>query len=834
MSIWTKDVTKLFSKEDAKAAGDDPKSVVAKKRRNPNRKRVARPGCRTPIATYDRVKFSVGLVAIFAFLMLSQISRSPLITTDEAFRLTYQDNTWIPVLLVAEITRQLHYFLGERLRGYWAGWLGLTKGLRAPAKRLRTDTRHRLGRIGNIALGMVLIGLVLAKLTGASNPISGWMNGLAKFWSSMPVILQASVYLVFAVLQFVAIFWFMSKGGVETVMPDDVKTNFSMVWGQDQVVDKVRETIRLLEDPDAIEAKGGYVPGGILLWGPPGTGKTLIAEAMAGETGKPFVMIEPGAFQAMFFGVNILKVKALYRRLRKLALRYGGVVAFFDEADVLGKRALSGTAPRGFRASAHTGASCSSVEMLSPAGQLVATGRVGTDGNPQDLNVPTTNSIIMPTGGGGDLGTLNAILASMQGLSKPRGLANRLRRVLGMRPTDPPKYRILHVMATNAPDALDAALLRPGRIDRIFRVGYPSKEGRIRTLEGYLAKVKHNLTHDDIVRLATSSPYSSGAVIKDVVNEALMAAIRDDREVVEWRDVIAAKSLKEHGATDGFEYIDQERHAVSIHEACHAVTAYLLKKDFAIDVATIERRGDIGGFVSRVPIVERMFSWRSEVEHDIQVAIASLVGERMFFEGDNTNGVSSDLETATRLALVMESRWGMGTTLASYDVLLEGGAGGPGAGTDGRGGAKNDGENSNERGNSPIIGNRVEQRLAELYDRTERLIAENRHQVLSLAHALEVHRTLNGVDVEAVIRGTIGPIVDGSVYATAEAQRRLEEYHTAATSVHRSGVGEALLPDLTTPGASGTVVPRSDDFWGPWPLDRGATDGTPGDGKPDA
>lgn len=833
MSIWTKDVTKLFSgKNDGETAADDAKAVPEKKRKNPNRKRVARPGCRTPIATYDRIKFSVALVAIFAFLVLSQVSRSPLITPDEAFRLTYQDNIWIAVLLVAEITRQVHYFLGERLRGYWAGWLSLTKGLRAPTRRLRADTRHRLGRLGNITLGMFLIGLVLAKFTGASNPISGWMNGIAKFWSSMPVILQASMYLVFAVLQFVAIFWFMSKGGVETVMPDDVKTNFSMVWGQDQVVDKVRETIRLLEDPEAIEAKGGYVPGGILLWGPPGTGKTLIAEAMAGETGKPFVMIEPGAFQAMFFGVNILKVKALYRRLRKLALRYGGVVAFFDEADVLGKRALSGTAPRGFRTGA--AASCSSLEMLSPAGQLVAAGRIGTDGHPLDLNVPTVNGMVMPTGGGGDLGTLNAILASMQGLSKPRGLANRLRRMLGMRPSDPPKYRILHVMATNAPDALDAALLRPGRIDRIFRVGYPSKEGRIRTLDGYLAKVKHNLTQDDVVRLATSSPYSSGAVIKDIVNEALMAAIRDGREVVEWRDVVSAKSLKEHGATDGFEYIDQERHAVAIHEACHAVTAYLLKKDFAIDVATIERRGDIGGFVSRVPIVERMFSWRSEVEHDIQVAIASLVGERMFFEGDNTNGVSSDLDTATRLALVMEARWGMGTTLASYDVLLEGGAGGPGAGTDGRGGAQTNGDTANERGNSPIIGNRVEQRLAELYDRTTQLITENRHQVLSLAHALEVHRTLNGVDVEAVIRGTVGPIVDGSVYATAEAQQRLEEYHAAATSVHRTGTGEAFLPDLTAAGVTGTVVPRSDHFWGPWPLDRGTVEGSPEQRNPDA
>ena len=90
--------------------------------------------------------------------------------------------------------------------------------------------------------------------------------------------------------------------------------------------------------PDEIEAKGGYVPGGILLWGPPGTGKTLMAEAVAGETGRPYVFVDPGAFINMFMGVGILKVKSLFRKLRKLALRYGGVIVFFDEADALGNR----------------------------------------------------------------------------------------------------------------------------------------------------------------------------------------------------------------------------------------------------------------------------------------------------------------------------------------------------------------------------------------------------------------------------------------------------------------------------------------------------------------
>ena len=107
---------------------------------------------------------------------------------------------------------------------------------------------------------------------------------------------------VFVIIQFVAIFWFLSRGGIDTYFPDDIKTRFTDVWGQDHVLARIRENLVFLENPESIEKLGGYVPGGILLWGPPGTGKTLMAESMAGETGKPFVFVDPGAFNNMFKG----------------------------------------------------------------------------------------------------------------------------------------------------------------------------------------------------------------------------------------------------------------------------------------------------------------------------------------------------------------------------------------------------------------------------------------------------------------------------------------------------------------------------------------------------
>ena len=167
-----------------------------------------------------------------------------------------------------------------------------------------------------------------------------------------------------------------------------------------------------------------------------------------------------------------------------------------------------------------------------------------------------------------------------------------------MRPKPPPKYRILVMMATNMPSALDEALLRPGRIDRIYRVGYPSKAGRIRTYEGYFAKVAHELTAEQIDKLATITPYATGATIKDLVNEALITAIRDGRDVITWPDVIKAKQLKELGPPEDVEYIERERHAVAIHEACHAVVAYRTRQHMEIDIATIEKGSDYLGMVA--------------------------------------------------------------------------------------------------------------------------------------------------------------------------------------------------------------------------------------------
>ncbi len=390
-----------------------------------------------------------------------------------------------------------------------------------------------------------------------------------------------------------------------------------------------------------------------------------MAESMAGETGKPFVFVDPGAFNNMFFGIGILKVKSLFRKLRKLALRYGGVVVFFDEADALGNRGIMTN--RGPGAYSITPQNCRGSSYLSEESLgIVWKNQLSTVSTSETSSASTRfiNRFVMGAGGAGGgagMGTLQALLTELSGLKKPRGFFNRVvRRTLGMRPKNPPKYRILVVMATNMPESLDEALLRPGRIDRMYRVGYPSKAGRIRTYQGYFDKISHSLTAEEIEKLAIITPYATGATIKDLVNESLIMAIRNSRTSVIWSDVLKAKQLKQLGPSEDVEYIERERHATAIHEACHAVMAYQVRKHMEIDIATIEKGAEYLGMVASIPPDDQFTHWKSEYESDILVSLASLSGERMFFDGDNSSGVSGDLESATTIAGLMEGYWGDG------------------------------------------------------------------------------------------------------------------------------------------------------------------------------
>ena len=799
-----------------------------------SRPREAERTTRRRLDPWDRSKYLVLGSVLFGFFWWQKLTGHPIKSVADGFWETVEQQTWIWVLMALEAARQAHFLIAERWPAYYRFWKVRVFG-RFESRRSRTDpwVRFRIGRVIRVLFWLLLAGVVVGQFTG-ENPVQALIGLPGRLNDWLPWAARLIIYPLLLISQFVLLFWFLSRGGVETYFPDDIDTRFDDVWGQDPVRERVRENLIFLENPEAIEEVGGYAPGGILLYGPPGTGKTLLAEAAAGETGKPFVFVEPGAFMNMFFGVGILKVKGLFRKLRKLALRYGGVVAFFDEADALGNRGASVGGDGGFgsarlaRFLADAAEPGAAYPYLSPgAQQALRDAATGCDpvtgrplagppgaghpgaGHPGAGGLPATGDgrggpgreAIMMMGGGGGMGTLQALLAELSGLKKPRGFFNRVvRKMLGLRPKPPPRYRILVMMASNLPEALDPAMLRPGRIDRIYKVGYPTQEGRKRTYQGYLDKVEHVLSDDDVEKLATITPYATGATIKDMVNEALITAIRDGRRVITWADIIKAKQLKEHGLADDFDYVEHERHALAIHEACHAVALHRVSRHRMIDIATIERRGNVGGFVSHIPPEDRFTHWRSEYEADLEVSLASLAGERLFFGDDNSSGVGGDLRNATQLAAMMAGYWGMGDTLASHAVQQQFGIGGGGRG---RGG--DDDDDPERELLRTGLGDQIERRMTDRYDAVRALLEANRLEVLAVAHALETHRTITGEDVSAIVEREIGPFLDGRGYYTPEAVEALESYHRAV--LDRRGQGRTELPPLPEiEGVTGRLV----------------------------
>ena len=295
--------------------------------------------------TWDRIKFLVILAIITGAIVGSQV-QPPFVTLSQALSdfLASTPGRLIGLLFVLESIRQIHYFISERSETYHGFWQrGVFGTVEGGLSHFKPWTRFRVGRLMRWTVIIAIYALIMDYFRPEiSSPIDAISQTPRMFVAALPMVLQLVMYLSIAILQFVAIFWFLSRGGMDIFMPEEINTRFSDVWGQDHVLRLIRENIAFLEKPDEIEAKGGYIPGGILLWGPPGTGKTLLAEAIAGETGKPYVFVDPGAFIHMFMGVGILKVKSLYRKLRKLSLRHGGVIVFFDEADSLGSRGQMG------------------------------------------------------------------------------------------------------------------------------------------------------------------------------------------------------------------------------------------------------------------------------------------------------------------------------------------------------------------------------------------------------------------------------------------------------------------------------------------------------------
>ncbi len=236
--------------------------------------------------------------------------------------------------------------------------------------------------------------------------------------------------------------------------------------------------------------------------------------------------------------------------------------------------------------------------------------------------------------------TLNALLVEMDGFESNEG--------------------VILIAATNRPDVLDPALLRPGRFDRRIVVNRPDLNGRAEILAVHTAKIK--LAADvDLSVLARSTPGFSGADLANLVNEAALRAARYDKPAVTMEDFEYAKDKVMMGTERrSLALSEEEKRIVAYHEAGHALVAALLPNADPLHKVTIIPRGLALGLTQQLPEEDRYLHPKSYLVDELVVLMAGRLAEQIVFGPDRiTTGAGNDLERATELARKMVCEWGM-------------------------------------------------------------------------------------------------------------------------------------------------------------------------------
>jgi cell division protease FtsH len=494
------------------------------------------------------------------------------------------------------------------------------------------DQYRRYGRWLKRAAWVLAIYLFATWLFMGLSPSQSLSNPELVMDQLRPVMLQALILISFIILQFGAMFWFLSRGNDYVIYPNEYDTSFDDVRGQPAAVESTKEVLRVFEGFKDFKQMGGYPPHGILFEGPPGTGKTLMAKAIAGASGVPFLFATGSGFANMFLGIGNLKVRRLFKKARAKSDKYGGAVIFIDEIDAVGARGG------------------------------VSTERWSTSGNSAD------RIIMGGMGMGAGMGVINELLVQMDGFTVPRGLWRHVRRLLFRAKPKVPFYNILVIGATNRAITLDPALVRPGRFDKKIHVGLPDYEGREDIAHYYLAKVRHEPI--DYRKLSRMTVGYSPAMIKNIVNEALLLALQDGRDALRWDDLWQAKLIEEIGLKEPVKYPEQERISVATHEGAHAVASYALERaERQIQVITIQKREGTLGLVHGQPVEEFHGQTQKQILARIQVFLAGLVAEEIWF-GNVSNGATSDLANATSIAAAYVGLYGMGKSVMSAAPMV--------------------------------------------------------------------------------------------------------------------------------------------------------------------
>jgi cell division protease FtsH len=321
--------------------------------------------------------------------------------------------------------------------------------------------------------------------------------------------------------------------------------------------------------------------------------------------------------------------------------------------------------------------------------------------------------------------TLNQLLVEMDGMSTNEG--------------------VILMAATNRPDVLDKALLRPGRFDRRVVLDLPDIRGRHEILKVHARKIKLDPAVD-LLTIAKLTPGSSGADLMNVLNEAALMAARKGRRAVTQEDALAACDKVRFGKErKSMQLDDAEKKTTAYHESGHAVVALVVKNADRIEKVTIIPRGLSLGATYFVPKQNRVSYWRKELLDQLAVLMGGRVAEELFI-GDVCSGAQMDIAQATKLARAMVCEWGMTDALGmvAYDertdqnqYLM------PGA---------------SERSYSPETSKKIDEEVKKLIDEAYLLatsiLKKHEKEVQLMADMLMEFETLDKADLDHMMAGT--------------------------------------------------------------------------------
>ncbi len=238
--------------------------------------------------------------------------------------------------------------------------------------------------------------------------------------------------------------------------------------------------------------------------------------------------------------------------------------------------------------------------------------------------------------------TLNQLLVEMDGFGANEG--------------------IITIAATNRPDILDPALLRPGRFDRQVIVGRPDLRGREAILKVH-ARNKPLADDVDLKIIAKKTPGFTGADLNNLLNEAALLAARLNKKVITMAEVEEASEKVSMGPERRSHIVsDKDRKLTAYHESGHAIVAHLLPHADPVHKVTIIPRGAAGGYTMMLPTEEQNYKTKSQLLADIRVALGGRIAEALILDEIST-GASGDLQSVTNTARAMVTRWGMSDEL---------------------------------------------------------------------------------------------------------------------------------------------------------------------------